>query len=1155
MPRPLFDIQQYELRGITPDVFTKKQKAALNRSLNRAHGQIDWTAQLLGYNGPNYWGKTGFKADGTFTWTGLPSTMAEKRQLQATTYGVYNKDQSYEYWPAPFNRSEIGASGDGVFHMFETGSITSLAPFGQGEKCDYFYDPTVYVGGVYVIDSEIEFYNPNDTEDLIKTETFSEGDVLWTRLYILDLTVNDIGIRKLGSEADFFYLKVRRWHDISDWNLRTITSQFLGAWGNKGASVALDAQFDALNLHGFDEKLHLENLKGNRENITLEKLFASVGGKLTEWSAYNNLNLGFKINDSEIFYPVPQGDFELIEFFEFEDCDIRIKVKQLIEEDQTAGIDCCEVNNEEYDRLRGAYSGPSTVNNDVYDPFNPIIPEQCVNAVDGEWSITGAPPQSDLYCGTIEGDINEDRQKGIGSFEFEVEPKTDCALDRLCVEWIFDSELDNGSYDDVYIFPGSIEPEINCCLADNEETPPPYLGPNVADSFEFTGELIDDPKNCEQAMIGGDYPEDYTCDPDDPNKKMPSDHAPVPGPWITFDDGEYDDHPYPNPDIGVESVCLKDGDFVSFDDGVYDEPREPDCDVPENCAVLDGDEIWTYAYFPDYEDCVCSTECCLIDNFPYVDMLAYQGPDIADGGVREIECCVTDNGIIGHGPFEGTWDTAPNYTDCGPDSGVNPWYCCDPLDNQEYVYRESPYYGPNHVNGCLMDSRIEKVEILGREISKKALEMPEDYDWPPIYTDNGVLNVDEYDIENRDPDCLPYYCHLDNDRYSISGLSYEYTINDCIMLQSDKIEDTCDDPAPPRPPGEPLTGENIVVTYSTFLVECSSCWEECSSCDDFGPLCPVDTIYARVKLFSEPIPYKMHPGLENAFTPLRLWKPPTLNVTDTVRNHDTDMYNYLVADENRGANPEDAYRSYVRLPLEYARGGPEWAKASSVCENMLYWSATSSAVYTQSVESADPRPMIYQEIINKDIDESEIIYYEDYIYSNVYEDVSGATTQEGFTESLLTYEAPVSGPYDLFTTSQYDPLDIRRVGPYGEWRGEYYRFSNKPGRFSGFISRDLQKGILEIIKPNERPVYDMSQIKYPVTQFPEDGIEQQMKNYVVSYAYFAADFSASDEPVFEPEQEYCHRNPVSTCSTTTLEGDCVSTQSRRTTNYLLHPVA
>ena len=170
-----------------------------------------------------------------------------------------------------------------------------------------------------------------------------EGDLLWSRIYILDQVVDDIGIRKKDSDAEFFYLSVKQWKDISDWNLRSIASQFLGVWGNKGASVSLDAQFDALHLHGFDEKLHLEPLRGNKQIVTLDELFASVGGKITPWSAYANQNYGFTVNGSNLFYPVPQGDSESIDFYEFSDCDIEITVKQLIEDDEPTIVDCCEV--------------------------------------------------------------------------------------------------------------------------------------------------------------------------------------------------------------------------------------------------------------------------------------------------------------------------------------------------------------------------------------------------------------------------------------------------------------------------------------------------------------------------------------------------------------------------------------------------------------------------------------------------------------------------------------------------------------------------------------------------------------------------------------------------------------------------------------------
>ena len=66
MPRPVFDINEYELRGLLPDVYTEEQKALLNKTLARANGQIDWAAQLLGYNGPKYWGRPNQKKDGSY---------------------------------------------------------------------------------------------------------------------------------------------------------------------------------------------------------------------------------------------------------------------------------------------------------------------------------------------------------------------------------------------------------------------------------------------------------------------------------------------------------------------------------------------------------------------------------------------------------------------------------------------------------------------------------------------------------------------------------------------------------------------------------------------------------------------------------------------------------------------------------------------------------------------------------------------------------------------------------------------------------------------------------------------------------------------------------------------------------------------------------
>ena len=93
MPRQVFDFEQYELRGILTKVYTPQQKFKLNQAIGRTQGQLDWNAQLLGFNGPSYWGKQNLKSDGTYEWQGLPETLNEKRQLQVGAFGVYNKDQ------------------------------------------------------------------------------------------------------------------------------------------------------------------------------------------------------------------------------------------------------------------------------------------------------------------------------------------------------------------------------------------------------------------------------------------------------------------------------------------------------------------------------------------------------------------------------------------------------------------------------------------------------------------------------------------------------------------------------------------------------------------------------------------------------------------------------------------------------------------------------------------------------------------------------------------------------------------------------------------------------------------------------------------------------------------------------------------------------
>ena len=74
---PVFDISEFELRGYTNPYLTPKQAIEVADTETRVNDQLDFLAQMLGWNGPNYWAN-------------LPSTVNQKRQLLGGTFGVYN---------------------------------------------------------------------------------------------------------------------------------------------------------------------------------------------------------------------------------------------------------------------------------------------------------------------------------------------------------------------------------------------------------------------------------------------------------------------------------------------------------------------------------------------------------------------------------------------------------------------------------------------------------------------------------------------------------------------------------------------------------------------------------------------------------------------------------------------------------------------------------------------------------------------------------------------------------------------------------------------------------------------------------------------------------------------------------------------------------
>lgn len=74
---PSFNPDQFELRNYTNPYLTEEQSDSVTLVEQRVNGQFDWLAQMLGWNGPEYW-------------TNLASTVAQKRRLLSGTFGVYN---------------------------------------------------------------------------------------------------------------------------------------------------------------------------------------------------------------------------------------------------------------------------------------------------------------------------------------------------------------------------------------------------------------------------------------------------------------------------------------------------------------------------------------------------------------------------------------------------------------------------------------------------------------------------------------------------------------------------------------------------------------------------------------------------------------------------------------------------------------------------------------------------------------------------------------------------------------------------------------------------------------------------------------------------------------------------------------------------------
>ena len=1085
MPKPVFDIEQYELRNLVPEVYTPEQKSRLNQTLARVNGQIDWTAQLLGFNGPNYWGLADRKADGTYNWKGLPETVNQKRRMQTGAFGVYGKDQDYSLWPAPFNRSQIAASADASFHLFERAGRTFASPLGQGELTDYMHDPVLFAGGYYIFDKEIEVEGREiDIDKFVEYYSFKEINGTFTRLRILSEAIGGaLLIREKGSTANAAPFEMAHWSDISDWNVSSVRRQFIGMWGNKGNQLSMDFAFDALDLYGNDESYSLKR-SSDPVSLTPEELLEKAGLNPTFWTNVSNEPYLFDAGECGQWSAVspylngplranpwvPQYiEDEVVILDCTENCDFDLTITQVLSKEDDydngeyesfpnsdtiynnayyewaiphssvtednrnyanqppAGITIDEVDYDHFPR-------PTEGFEDSIDLIKPIA-----NTLDNGF-LDADPPASGRVD---EGEFDRNPWRYIERFDIRFIPKTDKGLlmRSSCLEWILDPDLDNGTF------------ENSVCTAN-------YIGCDanngIYSAIYGTPPLI---PSCPEECSDLDQEEYF---PDVPSSLGP----------YGADGEEYPDYPpYDPPSSSILPINNSSRPWGSADDGIYDEDNTRFDIVDSTQSGIACEAGISYGYDDGEYGTSFLDEPCVY---------SYQG-------------CEADNGVysVVYGPPE-------FLSDCS-------WEC-PPIDNELYEIPEGAFLGPRTVNGG---------------------ELGYERYLPPgcTYVEGGLYI--EWDPE-EDCDCNVTCCEVDqgevgDDRFDVTN-----------KVDGDLY--TFDDPLPEPSPIPPIP---------------------CAENQPSLKLCPNNDIAVNLSSVIASIPYISVPNLRNALTPLRTWKDRPLVIKDEVDTANLEYWNFLTADTNKGLDVEGDFRHFIRLPLNYEREGREWNKATAVCNNQSYFSAPPK-IQEMDAEASQPRPLLYSEVYDQDLDQDVVIYEEDYLFSSIGQDTEDP--QPGYVDSAITLDSNKYIAYQFAVTSEYNPFSVRIPYSDGEWRGFYYSIGLNQGNLSGHLSADLESHRLLRMSS---PIYDESIIKRPNVEFPGNNRQASPQNYVVSYAYFACDFSAANDPLFDPDKSQCWRkreigsskvDPDIVIPPGSLDSDCVDDLYTTNTSYLLHPV-
>lgn len=319
-----FNVPEFELRNYTNPYLSPTQTVAVSNVETRVNEQLDFLAQMLGWNGSNYW-------------FSLADSPDQKRQLLGGTFGVYNSyvipkiyeirnwndkivvdrlqflepgrqtqvakiilgDETYQlqsvevegdyyvisigeltetffnqiaanvplrvdvptYRPAPFRRAKVGVAGDAVFTCGKNDNGLVLFPAYDSQEKFPYKSNVLFGESVYYFDQPIYFSTSSSLSPTVTPE-YDTDRGLWYLQIPLSL-VSSVGItgylvwaNSAVDEKDNLSLEVlvENWVDPSDWGRQNVINNFRGVWGNKGGDLPFNFVFDALSIHGFNEK-------------------------------------------------------------------------------------------------------------------------------------------------------------------------------------------------------------------------------------------------------------------------------------------------------------------------------------------------------------------------------------------------------------------------------------------------------------------------------------------------------------------------------------------------------------------------------------------------------------------------------------------------------------------------------------------------------------------------------------------------------------------------------------------------------------------------------------------------------------------------------------------------------------------------------------